>query len=63
VYNCYSGTGKQCACKRGDHAAVRAALIKDGWTITHDLYTMVFGQKVVFVDLGAEHMLAAENCG
>jgi hypothetical protein len=43
------------------HAAVRAALIKDGWTITHDPYTMAFGQKAVFVDLGAERVLAAEK--
>lgn len=43
------------------HGAVRAALIKDGWTITHDRYTMVFGQKAVFVDLGAERVLAAEK--
>jgi hypothetical protein len=39
----------------------RNALIKDGWNITHDPYTMVFGQKDVFVDLGAERMLAAEK--
>jgi hypothetical protein len=43
------------------HAAVINALIKDGWTITHDPYTMPFGQKDVFVDLGAERLLAAEK--
>ena len=43
------------------HAAVRAALIKDGWTITHDPYTMTFGQRAVFVDLGAERVIAAEK--
>lgn len=43
------------------HAAVKAALIKDGWTITHDPYTMAFGQRAVFVDLGAERVLAAER--
>lgn len=43
------------------HHAVIHALIKDGWTITHDPYTMAFGQKDVFVDLGAERLLAAEK--
>src|SRR5438552_11232179 len=43
------------------HDVVRAALIKDGWTITHDPYTIAFGQKDVFVDLGAERILAAEK--
>ena len=43
------------------HHTVRHALIKDGWTITHDPYTMAFGQKDVFVDLGAERLLAAEK--
>ena len=43
------------------HDAVKAALIKDGWTITHDPYTMAFGQRAVFVDLGAERVLAAEK--
>lgn len=43
------------------HDAVRHALIKDGWTITHDPYTMSFGQTGVYVDLGAEQVLAAER--
>ncbi|MBC8078109.1 MAG: hypothetical protein H7Y32_18675, partial [Chloroflexales bacterium] len=43
------------------HDAVKAALIKDGWTITHDPYTIAFGQRAVFVDLGAERVLAAER--
>jgi hypothetical protein len=43
------------------HDAVRTALIKDGWTITHDPYTITFGRRRVFVDLGAERMLAAER--
>jgi hypothetical protein len=43
------------------HDAVRNALIKAGWTITHDPYTLTFGQKAVFVDLGAERVLAAEK--
>jgi len=45
------------------HQAVRNALIKDGWTITHDPYTLTFGQRDVFVDLGAEKPIAAEREG
>lgn len=45
------------------HESVKAALIKDGWTITHDPYTMTFGQRNVFVDLGAERPIAAEKHG
>src|SRR5262245_51173677 len=43
------------------HDCVRNALVKDGWTITHDPYTIGFGQKEVFVDLGAEKILGAER--
>jgi hypothetical protein len=43
------------------HNSVRNALIKDGWTITHDPYTLTFGLRNVFVDLGAERLLAAEK--
>jgi hypothetical protein len=43
------------------HDAVRNALIKDGWTITHDPYTIAYGDRDVFVDLGAERLLAAER--
>ncbi len=27
------------------HDSVRHALVKDGWTITHDPYTLTFGQN------------------
>src|SRR5262245_33940113 len=43
------------------HEPFRVALAKDGWTITHDPYTMTFGPKDVFVDLGAERLIAAEK--
>jgi hypothetical protein len=43
------------------HDAVRNALIKDGWTITHDPYKITVGQANVYVDLGAERILAAEK--
>lgn len=45
------------------HDTVKHALIKDDWAITHDPYTLTFGQKSVFVDLGAERILAAEKGG
>jgi hypothetical protein len=40
---------------------VKKALIKDGWTITHDPYSISVEFKSVFVDLGAERVLAAEK--
>lgn len=43
------------------YAAVKAALVKDGWTITHDPYTAKFGGVRVHADLGAEKVLAAER--
>lgn len=45
------------------HEAVRNALIKDGWTITHDPLTLPFGVHNLYVDLGAQRMLAAEREG
>ena len=44
------------------HNTVRAALIKDGWTVTHDPFHIRLSRgKHLFVDLGAEQMLAAER--
>ena len=43
------------------HQAVRHALEKDGWTITHDPYSLTYGSKRLFVDLGAENILSAEK--
>lgn len=43
------------------HQAVRNALVKDGWTITHDPLTVPFGLRRVYLDLGAERLLAAER--
>jgi hypothetical protein len=45
------------------HTQVKNALVKDGWTITHDPYVLSFGQRGVYVDLGAERPLAAEKDG
>lgn len=41
--------------------AVVAALIKDGWTITHDPYTVRFGGIKIQADLAAERVIAAER--
>lgn len=43
------------------HDKVKNALIKDSWTITHDPYPLKLGQKDLFIDLGAEKILAAEK--
>jgi hypothetical protein len=41
--------------------AVRNALLRDGWTITHDPYRLAHEADVVEVDLGAERTIAAER--
>lgn len=44
------------------HNTVKAALIKDGWKITHDPFRIRLARgKNLFVDLGAERMLAADR--
>lgn len=44
------------------HDTVKNALIKDGWIITHDpLRIRLARGKSLFVDLGAERLLAAER--
>jgi hypothetical protein len=45
------------------HDAVKNALVRDGWTITHDPYTLSYGRRDVYVDLGAEKPIAAEKEG
>lgn len=45
------------------HNIVKAALEKDGWTITNDPLVLQYGTKDFFVDLGAEKLLAAEKRG
>lgn len=39
--------------------AVVAALVKDGWTITHDPLAVRYDELAVGIDLGAERLLAA----
>lgn len=36
------------------HDAVKQALVKDGWEITDDPYVITYGERFLFVDLGAE---------
>ncbi len=45
------------------HEAVKHALVKDGWTITHDPYIIKYGDEKVLIDLAAELPLAAERNG
>jgi hypothetical protein len=43
------------------HDAVRNALVRDGWTITHDPLRLTSGRRNLYVDLGAERLLGAEK--
>jgi hypothetical protein len=43
------------------HDCFKAALIKDGWHISHDPYTLKVGKKDLFIDLGASKLLAADK--
>jgi hypothetical protein len=43
--------------------AVKNALIKEGWTITDDPYTIDYEEIMLFADLGAERPLGAERAG
>ncbi len=45
------------------HALVKAALEAEGWTVTHDPYTLPSGRRNLYVDLGAERLIAAERGG
>jgi len=43
------------------HNAVKTALEKDGWKITHDPLSLEFGLGSLYVDLGAERIIAAQR--
>jgi hypothetical protein len=43
------------------HDAVRNALIKDGWLITDDPFFLKVGGVELYIDLGAEKLIAAER--
>jgi hypothetical protein len=41
------------------HQVVKDALVKDGWSITHDPFPVDYGDVQMQIDLGAERLLAA----
>jgi len=43
------------------HNLVKSALIRAGWTITHDLFPIDYGDVQMQIDLGSERLLAAER--
>ena len=45
------------------HDRVIHALTADGWKITHDPLRLHWGGKDLYIDLGAERILAAEKAG
>jgi len=45
------------------HSTVKQALVKAGWNITHDPLRLQWGTKDMYVDLGAEELVAAEQQG
>ncbi|NUM46620.1 MAG: XisH family protein [Anaerolineales bacterium] len=45
------------------HLAVRVALEKEGWVITHDPLYVRFLDKELWIDLAAERVIAAEKQG
>ena len=46
------------------HEPIKDALIKAGWTITHDPLSLEFEDKRIYIDLGAERsLIGAERAG
>jgi XisH protein len=45
------------------HDAVRFALVKDGWRILSEDYSLEYGGDRVYVDIAAEKSIAAERQG
>ena len=43
------------------HSSVRKALEKDGWTVTHDPFTIRLEDVKFYVDLAAEKMIEADG--
>jgi hypothetical protein len=43
------------------HEPVKRALLKDGWTITDDPYVIAYKGLRLYVDLGAEKLIAAQK--
>lgn len=57
------GHGDRMAARDFFHAAVKQALVTDGWTITDDPLVVQFGSVELYIDLGAEKLIAAEKEG
>ena len=49
------------AAKDAYHDTVKAALQKDGWTITHDPLVLELSSGRLEIDLGAEQLIAAQR--
>ncbi|MDY7004670.1 MAG: element excision factor XisH family protein [Cyanobacteriota bacterium] len=45
------------------HETVKTALLKDGWTITDDPLRLKVGRRILYADLGAKKLLAAQKEG
>lgn len=45
------------------HNTVKTALEKDSWTITDEFFRLAIGSRSVYIDLGAEKIIAAEKEG
>jgi hypothetical protein len=45
------------------HDAAKQALINDGWEITHDPLPLKWEERPLYVDFGAEKLMAAEKAG
>jgi XisH protein len=45
------------------HDQFKAALVKDGWIVTHDPLRLEYGGRRMYVDLGAEEVIGAEKGG
>ncbi len=45
------------------HDAIKAALIHDGWKITHDPFYLRLGRRKGYIDLGAEKQLIGAEKG
>ena len=45
------------------HDAIKHALEKEGWLITHDPLSLQIGGVEMYIDLGAEQLIAAEKHG
>ncbi len=43
------------------HETVKNALAAEGWVITHDPLTLKLSKRKLFIDLGAERVIAAEK--